>query len=622
MLSLQFPPPRSQCFRWDLLLWACLGCQFESSGTGQVGVTGVGGAGVDRTPPDTWVGTGGILRQSSDNSTGALPSSQTVPTAGGSTAASCAVDAQCPDSTRRCKIESHSCVACLRNSDCPQGSACDNNGCTSPIACQSDADCTGSEWRLCDVARGLCVRCASSADCPLSHECRESRCEAFVGCASSFDCPSGRVCEATIGRCTECNVTSGCPTDHLCNGGVCRQMCVTDADCSASAPRCDTNGSCVPCLVHADCRAGEYCNAGECVTDRCSAGESRCFGASVEACNEIGDGYVAAQPCPTNETCVARLGRATCVALGTAGAGAGGSQQGGSAAVLPEIGGSHTGGVRAASSSQGGASPVTDITPERGGRPPKEGSAGTAGTNEVAGAAGAAAIECAVQVTAKPCDSLPQYTETQVVDGFGDDFCKVPAFELNFTNADKVIEYTRPGFSSYPERAIAHVAWSEAYVHVFVRVEDPFIETADQIEYIYGADSIELMITADDTLAGNPAENPSAMHIIAGPWANSDWGMAAGALPNKMALPWAQYAVATDATGYSVELKVPWPNGMTVRSTTLVYFDMALNAAVEAITGQVDVRDAQAIYKMGRVTGDTCGEPWCDDDLWCPTYLR
>lgn len=246
-----------------------------------------------------------------------------------------------------------------------------------------------------------------------------------------------------------------------------------------------------------------------------------------------------------------------------------------------------------------------------------------AGISQTAGAAGAGTVDCSVQLTAEPCEALPQYAGTQVVDGFGDDFCKVPAFELNFTNAEKVIEYTNPGFSLYPERAIARVAWSESYVHVFVRVEDPFIETADQIEYIYGADSIELMITADETLAGNPAQNPSAMHIIAGPWASSDWGMAAGALPSKQALPWEQYAVATDATGYNVELKVPWPNGMTVSASTRVYFDMALNAAVEGITGQVDVRDAQAIYRMGyTTTRDSCGEPWCDDDLWCRTKLN
>lgn len=225
-----------------------------------------------------------------------------------------------------------------------------------------------------------------------------------------------------------------------------------------------------------------------------------------------------------------------------------------------------------------------------------------------------------MQMTAAPCDHLPQFTGTQVVDGYGDDFCSVPAFELNFSNAAKVIEYTNPDFSGYPERALAQVAWSESYVHVFVRVEDPFIETADKIEYIYGADSIEVMITANDLISGDPSKDASALHVISGPWATSDWGMAASVLPTKVALPWDQYAVATDATGYNVELKVPWPHGMKVDSTKRVYFDLALNAAVKEIRGQVDVRDAQAIYHLGFVSG-SCAEPYCDDRLWCRTRL-
>ena len=246
----------------------------------------------------------------------------------------------------------------------------------------------------------------------------------------------------------------------------------------------------------------------------------------------------------------------------------------------------------------------------------------SAGTGETAGSC---------PTGANPCVSIPQFTANAVVDGQGDEYCGVPSFELNFTDASRVVEYNGTfGRTHYPERALARVAWSTNYVHAFVRVIDPFVAEAESLDYIWGADSIELMISANRSVTGSSANDSSTLRVVAAPWKSSALGMAASVLTSGTSsaytqLPDGQYAVVVDAQGYSVELKVPWPNHLTVSASSKVMFDFALNSAVADVTAGGNVRDAQATFYLGAVMGSSpCGMnilPYCDDRTWCASNL-
>ncbi|MGE5787490.1 MAG: sugar-binding protein [Myxococcales bacterium] len=409
--------------------------------------------------------------------------------------------------------------------------------------------------------------------------------------------------------------------------------------------------------------------------DICAEGEGRCAPTGIEMCNPAGDGYGPASPCSTG-SCAVSLGRASCAAAGASGregsggaagaigcsnttapvqpasggtlgsassAGLGGTPSGGAFYGSTPSGGAPyggttssgaaTGGAAGAATTSGGAGGVSsggttsDVT-LAGGTPPLGGSVGNGGRVAIGGypsgvAGGGGATKCAGE--AHPCRAIPKFQGSQVVDGNGDDFCQVPAFQFDFSNADKFFAYNEAnihGRGDFPEHVTARIAWSQSYVHAFVRVDDPFIEKAENIEYVYGADSIELMISADDHLSGDVTKDASVMHIIAGPWATSNKGMAASVIGTKRALPDDQYVVTIDEHGYSVELRIPWPDGKTVAAEQRIYFDMAINAAISAIQGQTDVRDAQAIFRVKETSNkESCGQPYCDDLMWCQTKL-
>ncbi|HEY4159381.1 MAG TPA: hypothetical protein VGM29_14835, partial [Polyangiaceae bacterium] len=65
-------------------------------------------------------------------------------------------------------------------------------------------------------------QCTSNSDCPTGQECSANQCVGFTACAADTDCAVGSRCFV----------------------GVCRQNCVTNADCGSLI--CDSSGECVP----------------------------------------------------------------------------------------------------------------------------------------------------------------------------------------------------------------------------------------------------------------------------------------------------------------------------------------------------------------------------------------
>jgi hypothetical protein len=232
--------------------------------------------------------------------------------------------------------------------------------------------------------------------------------------------------------------------------------------------------------------------------------------------------------------------------------------------------------------------------------------------------------------TATPCTGLPAFTGTQVLDGNDDDFCNVPSFELNFSNAasngGKVKVYNGSS-TSYPERALARVAWDASGIHAFIHVIDPNFVPATAVDTIYNADGIELLFTSTTSgLSGGTSQDSGlAMHVIVSP-PFAARSQATGTNGSQTALPASQFVAATESSGYKVELKLPWP-GTPPTSGAQIKFDMELNAADGVSTaGDAGPRDAQAILYLGSDPGGSpcAGElfPYCDDRLWCSTTLQ
>ena len=242
-----------------------------------------------------------------------------------------------------------------------------------------------------------------------------------------------------------------------------------------------------------------------------------------------------------------------------------------------------------------------------------------------AGPTNAASGACAGG-TATPCSGLPAFAGKQVLDGNDDDFCTVPSFELNFENAARVKEYNGSG-GSYPERALARVAWDSSGIHAFIHVVDPKFVPATDLGTIYNADGIELLFSSTTSgLSGGTAQDSGlAMHVIISP-PLAVRSQATGSNGNQVALDPSLFKADTESTGYKVELDLPWP-GTPPAAGSQIKFDMELNSADGVSTnGDAGPRDAQAILYQGSDPGDSpCGGelfPYCDDRLWCSTPLQ
>jgi hypothetical protein len=221
---------------------------------------------------------------------------------------------------------------------------------------------------------------------------------------------------------------------------------------------------------------------------------------------------------------------------------------------------------------------------------------------------------------------LARFTGTQILDGKDDEFCDIPSFELNFTNAMRIYECNTPG-GSYPERAVARVAWDAAGIHAFIRVFDTTFSAAKSSETLWNGDGVELMFSSSPDVTGLTSKDTNTLHVIVSPPQVSLVKDTASS-GTATVLPSTNFVTGSDGTGYWVELNLPWP-GTAPSAGTQIKFEMQLNAA-DGVTNTSDrqTRDAQAIIYQGTTpTTTTCASsssiyPFCDDRLWCTTTLQ
>jgi hypothetical protein len=238
-----------------------------------------------------------------------------------------------------------------------------------------------------------------------------------------------------------------------------------------------------------------------------------------------------------------------------------------------------------------------------------------------------------------PCSSreIMELTQSQVVDGFGDEFCDVPGFELNFQNAAS-------GNSDLPQRTIMRVAWSRDALHVFADVQDPEVVTNAELDSLWSGDVIELYLATSpaDELEGFFSGRVDGVQIVITPPTAEQPARAArlywlpeasnpdayGQVRDPMT---AGFAARLTDSGYAVEARVPWtslgPRIPDIQAGVTIAFDAALSTASRAsIVNESDGRQGTAVLHVGNAPGgvQTCsGEqlPWCNSTTWCSPTL-
>jgi len=429
-------------------------------------------------------------------------------------------------------------------------------------------------------------------------------------CTTSLDCVgapnSMTICDTSNGSCVECAQPADCGANFDCTANKCVHYdpCVTSPDCPDNQACDTTRGRCVECVVDTDCASGKCASQTcriSCSSDNTCTPQKMLCNTSIGFCVE----------CNALLRCKAGL---VCDPTGL---------------CIPPI---CTGGSRICS--DGGiatclqdGSAYSDPVDCPDNSACKAASGAVACYEDTDGGTGCA-------IGGAPCEQIPRFTGTQTVDGSADDFCGVPSARFDAGNAAKVLSYhARP-----TEVATVRVAWSGAGIHIHVDVTDSAVQSvsavdpAQAVSKIYQGDSIELMVSSNNSLTGLTGTDNVALHVTvpaAGPavtvkTANIN-GASQGVYTN---LPASQYANKITAKGYAVEMKLPWPGGAAPANGTAVRFDIVLNSADKNFGTVDDMRDGQLIYWLQSVSSTTCqgtgGDgtvPFCDDRTWCGTHL-
>ena len=199
---------------WLALGLAGLACdgqfQFDvpAAGAGSGGAAPSGAAGSIAT------GLAGGGGTSSNGVAGSLAS------IGGSSAAGCSTDAQCGLPSLHCEPVSGRCVECLTTGHCQAPNP------------------------ACDTTAHRCVPCLTPLDCGPQEECETTTHKCQRSCQQDRDCGSSSLhCNVLRSACQECDDDDGddhCSATTHCQSviEVCVQ-CLSNADCSGTAPYCD-----------------------------------------------------------------------------------------------------------------------------------------------------------------------------------------------------------------------------------------------------------------------------------------------------------------------------------------------------------------------------------------------
>jgi hypothetical protein len=179
----------------------------------------------------------------------------------------CADDADCPELLPVCDLATASCVACLQDGHCPEGTYCNAMTCLPGECNPGDLTCAANKVVEC-LEEGLW---GPPVSCPKNKFCADGACVPTV-CE-----PGSSVCEGnTIVMCndigSEIAEVLPCSDNQYCAYGICyKQVCPPSTLlCKNDAVlACNENGSALNTVE--TCGYGTYCEAGQCLAMPCGA---------------------------------------------------------------------------------------------------------------------------------------------------------------------------------------------------------------------------------------------------------------------------------------------------------------------------------------------------------------
>lgn len=214
----------------------------------------------------------------------------------------CLVDADCDEGTPFCVLAPGICVQCMTDADCDEGEPCIVGHTCVEGACQAGVlvECSGfnSECMTasCDPAgpEGNCdmespvangAECSDGNECTNGDSCMDGACQAGTPtqCAPPDQCHAAGTCNPETGSCsyaplengTPCNDGNACTRDDVCANGAClagtSMECVPVAECQVG--QCNPqSGVCgfspvqngTTCDDGSDCTIDDSCHEGTC----------------------------------------------------------------------------------------------------------------------------------------------------------------------------------------------------------------------------------------------------------------------------------------------------------------------------------------------------------------------
>jgi hypothetical protein len=225
------------------------------------------------------------------------------------------------------------------------------------------------------------------------------------------------------------------------------------------------------------------------------------------------------------------------------------------------------------------------------------------------------------------CAELRAFDGPFVVDGLGDEFCRIrdgrpatPPRRFSIARASATDPSPPPAL---PQQVEVRAGLSSFGAHVFVQVRgDPrvIVDRDDPTS----ADAVEIFLRGRrDELVGD-LERDAALHLVIAP---DDGGAAIGlryleGRPRASLLS-SSFAARRVSGGYEVELHLPWSEiGEAVSPGMLIGFDVAIDVKDDE---RAPGRQARAYLHLEPLAGSApCTalgaarpEPWCDSRTWC-----
>ncbi len=196
-----------------------------------------------------------------------------------------------------CAADNH----CYKNGDKPKADA----SVQMDMAMPCTADTCKAMSKVCDPDTHACVDCLQDGDCPLGKVCKQKAC--VDGCTDTHGCPSGmctngmcsvckangdcandpngnKLCDVASGKCVACLVTGDCGAGQFCDPGdhTCHMGCDTDGQCTTDAG--NANMKCCNHVCYDLNSSNTHC--GDCNTD---CGNQTCCGGF---CSDITNGDI------------------------------------------------------------------------------------------------------------------------------------------------------------------------------------------------------------------------------------------------------------------------------------------------------------------------------------------